>query len=74
MTDLSSVLFLFTLVQIPWFGFRLAGIRLLFSMISFSILPFLDCFCLHMAVSISSFALKSPAIIISFDFDLWVIW
>ena len=73
MTDFSSVFFRLTLVQFPELEFRLAVIRLLFSIISFNSLSFLDSCCLQLILFIVSFALKSPAIITLQFVTFWVI-
>ena len=73
MTYSSSVFLRLTLVQFPELEFTLAVIRLLFSIISFNSLPFLDSCCLQLFLFIVSFALKSPAIITSLFVAFWVI-
>ena len=59
------------MVHVPWLDLRLVGVRLLVSMISFKIFPFLDCFCLQVVVYISSFAPKSQASFITWQKVCW---
>ena len=74
MTVFSSVFLLLTLVQFPESEFRLAATRLLFSTISFNNLPFLDYCLLQSILFTTSFALKSPVIIMSLLAAFGVIW
>ena len=74
MTDFFSVFLRLTPVQFPESEFRLVATRLLFSIHSFSNLPFLDSCWLKSILSFFSFALKSPAMstsLLSGWFDCW---
>ena len=74
MTDFSLVFCRFTLVHIPWFACRLAVMRLLSVIMLVRILPFHETGWEQFSLSIASFALKSPAIIISLFSACCLIW